>query len=51
VVHRVSVNNYIGKNHGRVTSIHETQLDLSELITDGLGGWLVRDASIAVGEG
>lgn len=51
VVHRVSVNNYIGKNHGRVTSIRETQLDLSELITDGLGGWLVREASIAVGEG
>ncbi len=50
VVHRVSVNNYMGKNHGRVTSIEETQVELSELITDGLGGWLVRDASIAVGE-
>jgi type IV pilus assembly protein PilP len=51
VVHRVAVNNYIGKNHGRVTSIEETQLGLSELITDGMGGWLVRDASIAIGEG
>ena len=51
VVHRVAVNNYIGKNHGRITSIRETQLALSELITDGMGGWLVRDASIAVGEG
>lgn len=51
VVHRVSVENYIGRNHGRVTSIRDTQVGLSELITDGLGGWLVRDASIAVGEG
>jgi len=51
VVHRVAVNNYIGKNHGRVSYIQETQLGLSELITDGLGGWLVRDASIAVEEG
>lgn len=51
VVHRVALNNYIGKNHGRVTNIQEMQLGLSELITDGLGGWLVRDASIAVGEG
>ncbi len=50
-VHRVAVNNYIGRNHGRVTSIRETKLGLSELITDGLGGWLVREASIAVSEG
>lgn len=50
-VHRVSVNDYIGRNHGKVTFIQETQLELSELITDGLGGWLVREASIAVGEG
>ena len=51
VVHRVAVNNYLGRNHGKVTSIRETQLGLTELITDGLGGWLIRDASIAVGEG
>ena len=51
VVHRVAVNDYIGRNHGRVTYIRETQLGLSELITDGLGGWLVREASVAVGEG
>ena len=51
VVHRLAVSNYIGKNHGRVSYIQETQLGLSELITDGLGGWLVRDASIAVEEG
>jgi type IV pilus assembly protein PilP len=51
VVHRVAVNNYIGRNHGRVVSIRETQLGLSELITDGLGGWLVREASVAIGEG
>ena len=51
VVHRVAINDYIGKNHGRVSYIQETQLGLSELITDGLGGWLVRDASIAVEEG
>lgn len=51
VVHRVAVNDYIGRNHGRVTYIRETQLGLTELITDGLGGWLVREASVAIGEG
>ena len=50
VVHRVAVEDYIGKNHGRVTFIQETQIGLSELITDGLGGWLVREASMAVEE-
>ena len=51
VIHRVPVGNYIGKNHGRVVSIENTQVSLSELISDGAGGWLVRDASIALGEG
>lgn len=48
VVHRVAVNNYIGRNHGRVTYIEETEIGLSELITDGMGGWLVREASMRV---
>jgi type IV pilus assembly protein PilP len=51
VIHRVAVNDYIGKNHGRVTYVRETELGLSELITDGVGGWLVREASIALEEG
>lgn len=47
-VHRVSVNNYLGKNHGRIVSIRETQIDLTELIADGAGGYLVREASVAL---
>jgi type IV pilus assembly protein PilP len=51
VIHRVPVGNYMGKNHGQVVSISSTQVDLSELISDGAGGWLVREASIALGDG
>lgn len=51
VIHRVPVGNYIGKNHGQVVSIRTTQVDLSELISDGAGGWIVREASIALDEG
>lgn len=51
VIHRVSVGNYLGKNHGKVVKITSTEVDLSELISDGAGGWLVREASIALGEG
>ncbi|MBT8057966.1 MAG: pilus assembly protein PilP [Gammaproteobacteria bacterium] len=49
VVHRVAVGNYMGKNHGRVSTISEDEVQLSEFITDGVGGWLVREASIALG--
>jgi len=48
VVHRVSVNNYIGKNHGRITQIDSLEIVLSEFISDGAGGWLVREASLAL---
>lgn len=51
VIHRVPVGNYIGKNHGKVVDIEPTKVDISELISDGAGGWLVREASIALGEG
>lgn len=51
VIHRVPHGDYIGKNHGQVVAINSTELELSELISDGAGGWLVREASIALGEG
>ena len=51
VVHRVPAGNFIGKNHGQVVAISDTQISLSELISDGAGGWLVREAAIALGEG
>ena len=51
VIHRVPVGNYIGKNHGKVVNVTETEIYLSELISDGADGWLVREASIDLGEG
>ena len=50
-VHRVSVGNYMGRNHGKVAVVSDTQVSMSELISDGAGGWLVREASILPGEG
>jgi len=49
VVHRVAVGNYMGKNHGKVAGISNDEVQLSEFIADGVGGRLVRDASIALG--
>jgi type IV pilus assembly protein PilP len=48
VVHRVAVGNYVGKNHGKVYGISGDEVQLSEFIADGVGGWLVRDATIAL---
>ena len=48
-VHRVSVGNYVGQNHGKVSRITNDEVLLSEFIADGAGGWLVREASIALG--
>ena len=50
VVHRIGVGNYMGQNEGRVTAISETQINLTELVADGAGGWLERQATLALDE-
>jgi len=50
VVHRVAVGNYMGKNYGRVLSIKPDGVELSEFISDGTGGWMVREADMALEE-
>lgn len=51
VVHRVAVGNYMGKNHGKVSQISNNEVQLSEFIADGVGGWLVREATMALEDG
>ena len=51
VIHRVAVGNYMGQNHGKVGSITNDEVHLSEFIADGVGGWLVREASISLDDG
>jgi type IV pilus assembly protein PilP len=48
-IHRVATGNYVGKNHGKVNMISPDEVELSEFISDGVGGWLVRDASLVLG--
>jgi type IV pilus assembly protein PilP len=49
-VHRVHNGNYLGQNNGKVTGITETQIDLVELIPNGTGGWMERQATVAMPE-
>lgn len=50
VIHRVTVGNHMGQNFGRVHSISETEIGLTETVADGFGGWVSRPASVALGE-
>jgi type IV pilus assembly protein PilP len=50
VIHQVRPDNYIGQNFGRITGIFEDRIELVELIPNGVGGWIERPASIALGE-
>jgi len=50
VVHRVHVGNYLGQNYGRITNVTEDHIDLVELVPNGSGGWMERQATIALGD-
>ena len=50
VIHRVAVGQYLGRNNGRVIAISEREIRLKEIVPDGLGGWMQRDAAIALSE-
>lgn len=48
VIHQVRADNYLGQNFGRITAISEGQIELVELIPNGVGGWIERQASISL---
>ncbi len=45
-VHRVQVGDYMGTNFGQIESINDTRIDITEIVSDGQGGWLRRPRSI-----
>jgi type IV pilus assembly protein PilP len=49
-IHRVTLGNYMGKNHGKIISVTADQLDLLEIVSDGLGGWVQRPRTIKLSE-
>lgn len=50
VTYRVRVNNYLGQSDGRVASVAAERIEIVELVSDGAGGWLERQASLALDE-
>jgi type IV pilus assembly protein PilP len=49
-VHKVKSGNYMGQNHGRIVLITEDRIELNEIVQDGSGGYIERQASLALAE-
>ena len=49
-IYRVSVGNHLGKNYGEILNISESTISLKEIIPNGSGGWVEREASLALTE-
>jgi type IV pilus assembly protein PilP len=49
-IHRVQAGNYVGQNFGKIVRITEFEVELTEIIPDGIGGWMERPATIALSE-
>ncbi len=45
-VHRISKNNYIGRNHGRIIETAETHISIIEIVPNGVDGWTERPRTI-----
>jgi len=47
-VHRVQTGNYLGRNHGQIISISDTQIDLIEIVPMGQNGWVERPRAVVL---
>jgi len=40
----------MGQNYGKIVNITESEVEVTEIVSDGLGGWIERQASLALSE-
>lgn len=50
LVWKVTVGNHMGQNYGRIQSITDAEIQLVEIISDGLGGYIERPASVGLSD-
>ncbi|MGH8294826.1 MAG: pilus assembly protein PilP [Steroidobacteraceae bacterium] len=50
IVHQVTVGNYMGQNDGSITDITSSRIDLTEIVPDGLGGYMKRPAALGLSQ-
>ncbi len=49
-LHRVSIGNFMGLFHGRITAVLDDQVQLLELVPDGTGCWKERETMVNMSE-
>ncbi len=49
-VHRVKDGNFLGRNHGKIILTTNSQMELEEIVSDGMNGWLKRPRTINIDE-
>lgn len=47
-VHRVLEGHYMGQNHGRIISVTDERIELTEIVPDGLGNYIERSSAVAL---
>ena len=50
-VHRVSEGDYLGMDHGEILEITEAGIEMDEIVSDGLGGWVKRSRTVQLAGG
>lgn len=50
VDHLVHVNDYLGANDGKITKITATEIQLEEIVPDGLGGYVKKNTVLVPGQ-
>lgn len=50
LVHRVTVGDHMGQNYGRITNISESEIQLLEVVSDGLGEYYERPAAVGLSD-
>jgi type IV pilus assembly protein PilP len=49
-VHRVVVGDHMGQNEGQITEVAPSKISLTEIVPDGLGGYIERPAALALNQ-
>lgn len=50
LLHRVREGNHMGQSEGRITQISPSEIQLIEIISDGLGGYIERPAAVVLSD-
>ena len=51
ITHPLAVGDHLGRDHGRITAIRGSGIDILELVEDGQGGWTARARTLELTHG